>query len=324
MAKQFISDLNPGDVASSHFVVAEKVLRPFKGRPERYLAVVLSDRTGRIPARLWEGAEQVAQGFDEGDIVFVEGGVESYQGEKQIKLAAIRKASPEAVDLTDFLPSTDKDTAQLLKIVLGFAASVKDPHLRQLLEKFFGDPEFTRRFAEAPAAKERHHAYLGGMVEHVAASLQVGDAVCSVHPELNSDLVIAGLILHDIGKLYELDYTTRIEYTAEGQLIGHLILSYELTLKRIAQIPDFPEETKLLLSHIILSHHNDFAYGSPVVPKIPEAVAVHYIENCDAQLNQFFTRIRAARAEGRDFTPYDRSLGRSLYAGHRPTKANDQ
>lgn len=319
MAHPFIADLGDGDDLRGVFVATGVSLRSFRDPAKgQYLALVLTDRTGSLPARVWESAEAIAKGFREGDVVRVEGRVGSYQGQQQADLTAVERVDPEEVEPSDFVPSSRHDPERILagirKIV---EEDVSCPYLTRLIERFISSEDITPMLARAPAAKGLHHAYLGGLVEHIAGALLIARAVCRAHKSLDRDLVCAGIVLHDVGKLKELEVTTSIDYGIVGRLIGHVVLGYEWVMAEIATIEGFPEETRRQLGHILLSHHGSFEYGAPVLPITPEAVAVHHIENLDAQAHHALHAVAAARDEGEDFSEYDRIHGRYYYARRR-------
>jgi len=219
------------------------------------------------------------------------------------------------VDLTDFLPTTQADPRKLRARIEAAVGSVAHPAVRALLDSFFGSPEFVDRFMESPAAKALHHARLGGLAEHICSALDIADAVCDAHPEVDRDLVVTGVLLHDVGKLWELEWGATITYSAPGRLIGHICLGYAEVDHHCRDIAGFPEEIRLRILHIILSHHGVPEYGSPVKPMTPEAMAVHSIENCDAQVSQFVEKVAVGQEQGRPFTEFDNVLERYLYVG---------
>jgi len=323
MAKQFAAELSLGERVASPFVARRKIVREFRNKPGKYLSLVLGDRSGEIPAVIWEGAEDVAETFAEGDLVYVEGVVEEYQGKPQVRIERLERRAAEDVELTDFVERAPRDAREMIEELRAAARSVENPYLRRLLEEFLHDPQVCAGLLDMPAAKGLHHAYLGGLAEHITACLKIAEAVCETHPELNRDLVVAGIILHDAGKLEELTFGQTIDYTPQGRLLGHIALGFLDANRRMDRIKGFPEELRLQLSHIILAHHNSPEFGSPVRPMTAEAVAVHFIENCDAQIKRFVTQINAARQSGELFTEFDRLLERYLYAGP-PPEAKDE
>ena len=316
MKEQFVRDLKAGDRVLSFFLVRHKQLEYFRDRTKgQFLTLVLSDRTGQILARVWEGAPELAQTFQEGDVVKVLGEVEEYLGRLQIIVAKLRPAKEEEYELADFLPRTERDVEEMLGIIRETVASVKNPYLRALLDKFFDDEEFVAAFSRAPSARRIHHAYLGGLLEHVTEVIALCRTVLDLYPQIDRDLLLTGALLHDVGKTREFTYEREINYSDEGRLLGHVTMSDRLITERMAEIPDFPPELALRLRHMVLSHHGRYEWGSPRRPKTLEACALHYIDNLDAQINRFAQIIAARRDKTRPWTEYDTLLKRYLYAG---------
>lgn len=315
MAKQLVADLREGQEVAAAFVAQKKSLRDLASKPGKFLSLTLSDRTGEVPAVMWDNAERAASLFQDGDLVYVEGSVGTYQGKPQVRIDRLAQRKPEEVDLADFVARSQRDPQEMLSELWSAAKSVHNPFLNKLLAGYFGDPEFCARLLDAPAAKGLHHAYVGGLLDHLTTCLRIAEGVCSVHPQLDRDLVITGILLHDMGKLEELSVGLSIDYTPKGRLVGHIVLGALEANKRMDAISGFPEELRMLVTHIILAHHNLPEFGSPVPPMTAEAVAVHFIENCDAQVARFASQIQKARDAGEMFTEYDRLLERYLYAG---------
>jgi len=267
MAKQYVADLSDGGKVRSRFSVRQKRLLTFRHKPGQYLDVVLADRTGEISARMWEKAEEAAALFEVGDVIEVAGRVESYRGQLQIVLDSLRRCEPAEYDRADFLASGKVDVEAAREELLNWVLEVQSPDLRLLLESFFGDHEPLDRFAESPGSKTLHHAHLGGLIHHTLGVLQILDAACRAHPELDRDLLITGGLLHDLGKMLELAIVgTTIEYTDLGRLVGHIVLTDRMVTQRLLGLPDFPPETAARLTHLLLSHHGQKEYGAPVCP----------------------------------------------------------
>ncbi len=312
----FAADLHPGDRITAFFLVHYKQLEPFRDRTKgEFLTLMLGDRTGQILARVWEGAPELAATFEEGDILKVAGDVEEYLGRTQIIVQKLRPAADNEYDLADFLPATEKNVDELLAVVQAAVEAIQNPHLAALVRRFYDDPDFRAKLAQAPAARRVHHAYLGGLVEHLADVLALCDTVLGLYPEINADLLRAGALLHDVGKLREYSWDRDIDYTDEGRLIGHIVLSDEMAARAIDQLPDFPDELRLRLRHMLVSHHGRYEWGSPRRPMTLEALALHHVENLSAQLNRFKSLLAARREPGQAWTAYNRLLDRQLYAG---------
>jgi 3'-5' exoribonuclease len=313
----FIVDLRPGErLTAAFFLVRYKQLEPFRDRSKgEFLTLSLGDRTGQLLARVWEGAAELAESFAEGDIVKVAGDVEEYLSRTQIIIHKLRRAEADEYDLADFLPSTEKDVNAMLATVQRVVDGLEQPHLAALVRHFYDDANFRAQLAQAPAARRVHHAYLGGLLEHLTEVLTLCDTLLGLYPDLNADLLRAGALLHDVGKLREYQWGRAIEYTAEGRLIGHIVMGDEMVTQAIAQIPDFPEDLRLRVRHILVSQHGRYEWGSPTRPQTLEAIALHHVENTSAQVNRFHGLLAARREPGEAWTSYDRLLGRQLYAG---------
>ena len=311
---QRIADLKPGEQVEGRFLVARKELRQ-GGRAGFFLDLILCDPTGRVSAKVWENARQLSEEFAQGDVVAVAGLAERFREEVQVRVDDLRPVPPEEADPTEFLPRSAKDLDALERRLAEVVKSLANEHLRELLVAMFRDPEFRCRFRTAPGAKVLHHAYVGGLLEHTVEVVEICLKVCDIFPALDRDLLLAGAIVHDVGKLEELTWTTAFDYTDEGNLLGHLVLGERMVRERADRIEGFPEELKLMLSHLILSHHGVAEFGSPKAPSTAEAIALHHAEDLDAKVNMFLTEIGAARDQGRRWTERHFLLHRPLYAG---------
>jgi 3'-5' exoribonuclease len=286
LSKQLIKNLEPGADVKSIFVVARKELRKTKaGAP--YLAMDLADRSGKVEARLWDDVNRYKDSFAEKDYIAVSGRVDKYRDKKQIVIDSLRRCREEEVEASDFLRVVKTDRAELEGELRLAVEEVRDLHLRGLLLGFLNDPEFMKEFTTAPAAKNYHHPYLGGLLEHTATTVRICRMLCDLYPELDRDLLISAAALHDIGKIKELDYDRAIDFSDAGRFLGHLLLSDEMIRERISRMPGFPEELALRLRHAVLSHHGELEWGSPKRPKTMEAVVLHHVDNLDAKVNSF-------------------------------------
>jgi 3'-5' exoribonuclease len=294
------------------FAVAARQVR--SGRDGgRYFALTLGDRTGQIEARMWEIAE--AGDFDAGDVVKVRGQVCRYNEKLQIKLDKIRQALPNEYELGDFVPTTERDIDQMWAELEGWVASFRDPDLKALLEVFLRDAEVEKALRQAPAAKGMHHAWIGGLLEHVLSLMGLCDSAAQHYPGVNRDLLLTGVALHDIGKLRELVWGTSFEYTLEGQMLGHITIGIRMIEEKIAAIPNFPAAKRLLVEHLVLSHHGRYEFGSPKLPMTPEAVMLHYLDDLDAKMQTVqneFARNEANGRAGAEMTDWVRSMERPL------------
>lgn len=322
MATKTIGEFEVGDRITGTFAARDKALASFKSKPGQYLSLTLADATGTIPARMWDNAEEAAELFGAGDAVTVRGVVEEYRGQKQLVIERLKKAEPEEVERADLVPRSSRDLDALRTRLLETVRSVREPHLRALLDHFFGDPEFLARFCRAPGAKSLHHSHLGGLLEHTVGVIEILETVARIHPELDRDLLMAGAILHDLGKVAELECGTAIEYTDRGRLVGHTVLTDRMVTRVIDSLEGFPEELANRLTHLLLSHHGQREYGAPVLPMTAEACALHYADNLDAHV-QYFSQVIAAGANGGSrWSDYQQLFERYIYVGAPGTTAS--
>jgi len=315
MAKQMVAELQPNQTVSSCFAISQRSLIPFKNKSGSYLDLLLSDRTGSVVGRAWDNAEQIAAVCPPGSVVKIEGRVDEYRGKLQIIVEAAAPAEPGDYERADMLEAAGRDTGELLSELYEFLGQVTNPYLRQLLESFFGDDAFVQDFAEGPGAKRQHHAHIGGLLEHTVSVVKLLGTVHELHPQLDRDLLIAGGLLHDIGKLAEFATGVTIEYTDIGRLVGHIVITDRWVREKIEAIPDFPRELDNKLNHILLSHHGQKEYGAPIVPMTAEACALHYADNLDAHVQYFVREISKGGASGNSWTEYQKLFDRYLYVG---------
>lgn len=293
------------------FAVSGKQIRSKKDGAA-YFALTLADSTGQVEARMWETTE--AGDFAAGDIVKLRGQIVRYQDKLQINVEKIRRAAVGEFELGDFVPRTERDVDELWAELSAFVESFTDVHLKALLRSFLNDPEIAHALREAPAAKSMHHAWIGGLLEHVVSLLGICD-LAAKHYGVHRDLLLTGVVLHDIGKLQELRWGTSFDYTLEGQLLGHITIGVGLVERKMAAIPDFPPDMRVLVSHLILSHHGKYEFGSPKLPMIPEALLLHYLDDMDAKMQTMraeFARNVAAGRGADEMTEWVRSMERPL------------
>lgn len=315
MGKAFVADLIEGEPVTSYFLAKQVEVRQRRSG-EPYLTLVLADRTGQVPAVMWEGVEEASQGLAEGDIVKVQGLLGTYQREPQLTLTRLRKAAAEEVALEDYLPRSAQDPAALLTRLRQVVDGIQEPHLRSLLRDLLADEAFAAAFVAAPAAKSIHHAVLGGLLEHTVSVVGVCGLLAEYYPALDRDLLLAAAILHDVGKVRELTWDRVFDYTDAGRLLGHITLGALLVEERIRAIPDFPEPLAQRLLHCILSHHGELEWGSPKRPKTLEALVLHYAEDLDGKVNSFLNFAQShPDPQHPGWTQFNRSLDRYLYFG---------
>lgn len=318
MGRRFVNLLGDGETIEEVYLATDKQLRSNKnGNP--YVQIELRDRTGSIIGRMWNAGENVFRAFETGDFLLIKGKAQLFLGSLQIILTGIERMETEKVDLTEFLPHTHQDVGKLLEKLRNFLLKVNNPNLRALGEVYLMDADFTRGLCQAPAGIRVHHAYIGGLLEHLVSMMEIAERILPLYPDVDRDLLILGIFLHDSGKIRELSYARAFGYTDEGQLIGHLSIGIEMLQEKVTQVPDltgepFPRELLLRLKHMILSHHGTLEFGSPKVPMTPEAVALHAIDTLDTRIHICVREIKEDRGPGA-WTQYNQALGRRLYKG---------
>ncbi len=312
MKKVFINSLKEKDRISEDFLIKQKKSAVTR-TGSSYLQLFLMDRTGEIPGMLWDNADEIDEKINTGDIVHVDARVSCYQGKLQLTLNRIEPLERTEVSLEDFLPTTSRDIGQMMEELRNYVLLIENPFLREILVRFFDDEDFCQQFQSAPAAKKMHHAYLGGLLEHTLSATHLVTAVAAHYSDVNRDLLITSTILHDIGKVYEFDYDGPIEYTDEGRLIGHITIGVEMVEDKIVEIPEFPPTLALHLKHIILSHHGQLEFGSPILPMTREALIIHQIEDLDAKINSVQCLMENKEETSPDWTLYSHALNRFFF-----------
>lgn len=321
MTRRCVQLLADGEALDEVFLVADKQLKANR-KGDMFLQLDLRDRTGAINARYWNATEQQSRSFDEGDFLRIKGKVQLFQGSLQIIFSQFERVPREAVDLHEFLPRCQQDVGKLFERLRAILLKVDHPHLRALVECFLMDETLMAGLRQVPAGIRNHHAYLGGLLEHVVTMLEAAERLAPLYPELNRDLLLMGIFLHDLGKVRELSYDRAFGYTDEGQLVGHIDLGIEMLNVKLARVPDltgepFPTELLLRLKHMIVSHHGSYEFGSPRLPMTPEAIALHFLDNLDAKVHSFTRDIREDSSGSSAWTPYNQSTQRRLFKGLR-------
>ena len=315
MPKTMIADLVPGGTVTDAFVVTSLKLAPFRNKPGQYLDLRLADRTGEIPARMWDRAEETAEDLAPGTVVIVEARVDEYKGEKQLVLTDLRPAAPEEYQPGDFVRVASRPLEEMVEELRTVISSLENAHLGLLLEAIFGDEEFLHRFVQAPGARYYHHACVGGLLQHTLAVTALCRQAAELHPELDRDLLLAGALLHDLGKIFELQGELNIEFSDAGYFFGHVVLTDRFVTERIAALPDFPPRLAELLTHILLSHHGQRDWGAPVTPVIAEAFALHHADNLDAKVQMVTDYREHPEVERGNWSRWHRGLDTRLYLG---------
>jgi 3'-5' exoribonuclease len=310
MKSPFVTDLASEQLITTFFLVHEKEIRNTRDG-KSYLRLELGDRSGTIEARMWDLFESIARDINRDDFVKVQARVEIYRNRPQLALQQVRRAKPEEIDLVDFLPHTKEDVEKLYAQLLEFARSIRNPWLNTLVTGIITDPQIAPRYKRAPAAKVMHHAYIGGLIEHVAGLCAMAQRMAAHYPELDLDLLLTVAMLHDVGKLDELCYERAIGYTTEGQLLGHIVMELETVSRAIDAIRGFPAPLKIVVQHLLISHHGQYEFGSPKLPMIREAMVFHYMDDLDSKI----AAVRAAMASGAgedQWSAYSAALGRKF------------
>jgi 3'-5' exoribonuclease len=320
MGRRYVNQLQEKETVSEVFRASEKQLRPNRNG-NLYLQVELSDRTGVIGARMWNATESLYRSFQNGDYVQIEGTTQLFQGAMQLIATRLVKLEPSEVNEDDFTPlaavAVDKLVVRLGEILRG----ITSPHLQNLAECFLLDEPLMAKFARAPAGVKHHHAYHGGLLEHVINLMEVIVRLAPCYPQIDRDLLVMGAFLHDIGKVDELCYERELAYSDEGQLIGHLVMAVGLLEEKVREAEKLsgepiPEETVLRLKHMLLSHHGEYEYGSPKLPMTLEAVALYCLDLLDAKVAAFGQQLRDDPNVDSPWTHYHPGLGRKLFKGY--------
>ncbi len=310
--KIFIEDIREGQEVASVFLLNDLRLGKTKnGKP--FVGLRLQDRTGHMAGRVWDGAEDFFRSFSSGDVAWVRGMADSFQNQVQLKVVQARPLAADQIDPAYFLPAAPVDPEIMFEELLALVASMADQHLRGLMEDILGDEDFASSFKRAPAAKQFHHAYLGGLLEHTLSVTRTASVIAPLYPFLNRDLLIAGAILHDLGKVREFDLGLSGDYTDEGRLLGHLIIGVEMLDRQLNARSDFPPELALLLKHLVVSHHGEYDMGSPKRPKILEALALHHLDDLDAKMNGIGGFITRHADDQTGWTDFNRLMSRFFY-----------
>jgi 3'-5' exoribonuclease len=311
MKPQFIADLKDGQAVASFFLVSSKEIRTSAKTGRSWLQLELSDRTGRIDGKMWDKFEEAGARFDRDDIVKVQGRAKMYNDQIELNVEQVLPAQESDYDLADFLPHTKEDVEKLYARLRDAIAQAKNPWIKRLLSSVVDDADLAPKLKRAPAAMTMHHAFIGGLLEHIVSVIGLMQGVADHYPELDRDLLLAGVVLHDIGKTEELNYARGFGYTTEGQLIGHIALGLGLVRRKIEAIPDFPRPLAVLIEHLILSHHGTHEFGSPQLPQFREAVALHYLDDLDSKMAAMRATLEGTGGEG-EWTERNPSLRRSL------------
>jgi 3'-5' exoribonuclease len=314
LRKIFVNEIKDRAQVDSIFLVKEKITAMAKnGKP--YLTLRLMDKSGDVDAKVWDNVDAMAALFDKDDFIAVRSKASVYLGKMQLVIAELRKVPEEEVILVDFLPETASDIREMEAELAALVTTLSDANLKKLLAAFFNDREFLTVYRTAPAAKGMHHVYLGGLIEHSLAVARLVDRIVPLYEGLNRDLLIAGALLHDVGKVREMTYLRSFDYSDEGKLLGHITIGVEMVREKIATLEGFPQELAMLLLHMLLSHHGQYEFGSPKRPKTLEATILNYLDDLDSKINGIKTHIDREPENHSRWTTYHRLYDRYFYKG---------
>jgi 3'-5' exoribonuclease len=311
--KQYINELKPGEAVDDVFVLSDKNMAQKKDG-KNYLNLTFMDRTGNIKAVLWDNVENTAEQITTGDYVQVKGGISEYRGTLQLVVRTVSRSEAEDVDPADFLPVTTRNIEGMFEKLVQITETLKTPCFHELFKQFWADADLVRLFKAAPAAKKMHHAYIGGLLEHTLSMAILVDKIAGHYTGVDRDLLMAGAILHDIGKIREFEYSTHIDYTSEGRLLSHIVIGIQIIDEKMKQVKDFPEEQAVLLKHLVVSHHGVRDFGSPELPKTIEAVLLNHIDEIDSKVKGI-REFMASEDPNAAWTSFHKLLDRHFYMG---------
>jgi len=312
MKSPYVNELKPSQVRiDTSFLVRSKEIRQ-KKTGEPYLSLLLGDRTGQVDAKMWDNVtDKVVDSFERDDFVKVKGLVQIFQNRPQITIHNVRRMDDAEIDFADYFPSSRRDSEEMWTELRATVAAVGNPNLKALMEALLDDQDVARRMRRAPAAKQIHHAYLGGLLEHVLSLCALARMVAAHYPNIDYDLLLAGVVLHDIGKTYELNYERGFSYSDDGQLLGHMTIALRMVADKLRGLPDFPPPLRALVEHMILSHHGQLEFGSPKLPQFPEALLLHYLDDMDSKMECMRALIENDRQVEGCFTAWSTPLERA-------------
>jgi len=310
MKAPYVNELEPNQIVTAGFLVHSKEIRQKKSG-ELYLSLTLGDRTGELDAKMWDNISEAVDLFERDDFVKIKGLVQVFHNRPQLTIHKLRRMDDSEIDCADYFPCSRRDPEQMWAELRGIVAGMANPHLKGLLEAMLDDPDVAARFRRAPAAKQIHHAFLGGLLEHVLSVCALARLAAAHYPNVDADLLLAGVVLHDIGKIYELNYERGFSYSGTGQLLGHITIAMRMVGDKLRGLPDFPAPLRTLVEHMILSHHGHLEFGSPKLPQFPEALLLHYLDDLDSKMECMRALIDNDRQVEGCFTTYSSALERT-------------
>jgi 3'-5' exoribonuclease len=313
MEKLFVADLQDKQTLHSTFLAKNKTLLTDK-KGNSYISLYLSDKSGSVDAKIWDNIEKVNNTFESGDIVVVKGQVQLFQNKKQVVIHKIDPVKDQEFNFEDYVGETSRSPEEVLQELLRIVEQVESDPIKQLILSTLNDPSIKPLLLKSPAAKSIHHVKVGGLLEHILSISQLMVFVAKQYPQLNFDLLLFGAIFHDLGKIWELEWTNKgIRYTDSGRLVGHLVMSAELVEKKASQILGFPQEQIMILKHIILSHHGKLEYGSPKVPMLLEAYVVWMIDDFDSKVDSITQFMNQDQSGDETWSSFNQLYGRHFF-----------
>ena len=311
MKSPYVNELEPNKLITTSFLVHSKEIRQKKSG-ELYLSLLLADRTGELDAKMWDNVAEVMDTFDRDDFIRVKGLLQIFQNRPQLTVHKIAFVADAEVDFGDYFPASARDRDEMFRALLGWIETVSNPHLKRLLETIFADQRIALAYRTAPAAKSVHHAWIGGLIEHVLSLCELSKLTAGHYPDIDFDLLLTGVILHDIGKIDELSYARGFSYTTEGQLLGHIVIGMRIIEEKLRDVPDFPAPLRDLVLHMMLSHHGELEFGSPKVPMFAEALLLHHLDNLDSKMECVRRLVERDHLVEGVWTGYSSALDRSV------------
>ena len=311
MKSPYVKELEANKNFTATFLVRTKEIRE-KKTGEPYLSLSLSDRTGELEAKMWDNAQEAMGLFERDDFVRVKGTLQVFQNRLQLTIHRLQPVPESEIDISDYLPASRRDREEMFAELRSWIASLTNPHLKALLETIFADPAVALAYRTAPAAKSVHHAWIGGLIEHVLSLCKLARFAAAHYPDVDFDLLLTGVILHDLGKISELNYARSFGYSTEGQLIGHITIGIRMVDEAVRNVPGFPPALRDLVTHMILSHHGALEFGSPKVPLFLEAMLLHQLDNLDSKMESMRAHVEKDRHGTSVWTGYNAPLERSV------------
>ena len=311
MKTPYVSELEPNQLITAVFLVQSKEIRQ-KKTGEPYLSLILADKSGDVDAKMWDNVTECMDTFERDSFLKVKGMVQLFQNRPQLTIHRLRPVDEAEIDIADFLPASKRDRDEMFAELKAWIAQMTNPHLKALVENIFSDQAIALAYRTAPAAKSVHHGWIGGLLEHVLSLCKIAKFTASHYPDVDFDLLLTGVLLHDIGKIYELTYARALGYSTEGQLIGHITIGVRMMEDAARAIPGFPPLLRDLVTHMILSHHGALEYGSPKLPSFLEAQLLHLIDNMDSKMEAMRAHADKDRHTTGVFTGWNAALARTV------------